>query len=144
MSENDALEPRVSRLEGGQEAVISTLEKLSKNVEALSDKVDRKTTPNRGDQIASLAVFLSFLGMVTWAGVRECDQLDTRLQRELHQVNDTTLERINSLDKLSIMRHDEAVLLTGRNLSRVERLEDWNQAQVKADLEELRQRRMTP
>lgn len=136
------LEPRVARLEGGMEQVVSTLEKVVKSVDAVSEKVDRKTSPNRGDQIATIAVFLTFLGMVAWMGVRESDALDTRLQREMRQVNDTTLERINSLDTRSAQRHEEVMLLAERSHEDVNTLRAHEWDLVKADLDELRARRM--
>ncbi len=135
------------------EQVAAALEKVDRNQQVMLTRLDERTAPNSQTQIAFAAVILTVVAMVAspcgfWvyekfqSATRESDKLDERLQREFRQINETTLERINTVDRLSVMRHDEAILLTGRNLARIERLEDWNTTQIKADLEELRQRRM--
>jgi len=49
---------------------------------------------------------------------------------------------IESVDKASVERHTDALAATTALGVRVEHLEEWQTAQVKADLDELRQRRM--
>lgn len=140
------MEPRVARLEGAMETLVDSVDKVTRAVSTLSDKVDTRTAPNFTVMLALAGVVLTIVGMVAapcaWFVVHELARaeqgqrdLDTKLQREFTLMNETVAASVRSIDSASASRHVDAV-------ARVEKLESWRDAQVRDDLEELRQRRI--
>lgn len=130
----------------------------------MEDRINSATAPNFGTIWAAcgvLATVLIAIGAIVSSGfvremerqdkssedvdkrhVREEGMLDERLQREYHQITETVTEKISAVRVGDEERHLERVRLFEQLDHRLRTMEEWQSDRVKADLEELRRRRM--
>ncbi len=95
-----------------------------------------------------LAIVVALGGLTGFFAIREWDrveqtigELDIKLQREYQLSNETTKQAVESIDKNSLERHQDAIHLAEINSTRLDRFEAWQNDQIKAELQELRERR---
>lgn len=131
--------------------------KMDRVVEALNNRINLATAPNFGtiwSAIGVAAAILLGLGTIVTNGLsdsakrdrddarRSYEALDSKLQKEFALALEATKEGVKGIDSLSKERQDQAVNIGKIIADRVTRLEQWNDDRIKADLEELRTRRM--
>ncbi len=150
------IESRIGKVEGqlGQLAtqVSEFVSAQEKRDNALFRKIDEIRAPNTSNQIAFASVVLAIVvalgGLTGFFAIREWDrveqtigELDIKLQREYQLSNETTKQAVESIDKNSLERHQDAIHLAEINSTRLDRFEAWQNDQIKAELQELRERR---
>lgn len=126
----------------------------------MSAKIDTIAKPNLTLLVAVLSL-VAIVGLAVLNGVsgkidandrrqteadarhtHESEKLDERLQREYNLANATIKSEVDALNRISKERHDEAIARITSVETRVATNEAWDREKTKADLEELRQRRM--
>jgi hypothetical protein len=150
------LEPRVKSLEdsvkGLQSSIADVSSKIDRIAGTLFDRVNEASKPNMANLAAWAMVVLGVVGLVGslmgFFTIREfnrqdheLESLDSKLQREYTLINATTAGQIASVDKNSLERHDDAISALNRIVTKLDRLQEFQDSQVKADLQELRERR---
>jgi len=153
---------------GGLEARVDNLERavgnISQKLDLMIDKLGQQQRPQYG-LIISLASFLTLI-LGAWGTAlvlpvkndaihlqeqlnsferiyeRNHIELDNKLQKEFSLSLEGTKNGLTAVNESSRERHDDAIKQIEHMNSRVERIENWQDDQAKADLQELRQRRM--
>jgi len=134
---------------------------LSTSINALGDRLSAATAPNFATLAAWGGVLLGIIGMVAapvaYHFNNGIQQLDTKLQKEYTLISDAQRQSIVDLDTRlqrefttanQTTRDTAAVLKEHWNdrhldlIGRTSRLEDWQRDSIRADLDELRQRRL--
>ena len=165
MDKNNNLSARVKSLEDTfrhflENTFKTYLEQDAAWKSVMSQKIDTISKPNLTLLVAVLTL-IAIIGLAVLNGVtgkieagdrrqtesdlrhtHDSEKLDERLQREYRLTNDTTKSEVESLNKISKERHDEAMSRIELVQTRIVQLESWDREKTKSDLEELRLRRM--
>lgn len=153
----DPLEVRVTALE-------RSVQSIETKIDLLVDRISAQQRPQYG-LIISLATFLCLV-LGAWGTAlilpvksdnihlgdsisafraeyyRQHEELDTKLQREFGLALDSVKQGTERIDNNSKERHTDIENKLNALVGRIERIENWQDDQAKADLQELRARRM--
>ncbi len=122
-------------LESLSEQIQEGLKELGRRI----DRISERSGPNLALLAMWSAILLTIIAMVSapigfffWNAILS---LDTKLQKEYSLSIETTMQGLKNLNEISKERHDVA-------MKGIDRVQEWQNAQIRSDMDELRQRRM--
>lgn len=130
----------------------SAIIEIRRAIDRMGEKVNQASTPNFATMAIWAGVILTVIGMVftpvAFFAIREYDRqdkmsekLDEKLQREFGLTTQRTDAAIESLNKLSVERHNDAIDQIHRLQNELDGQLEFRDSQLRDDLMELRSRR---